>query len=362
MHSHLGPPDGVLDVASGVTTARDLGNDPDRLDDFKKRYDDGSAVGPHVLRSGFIEGRGEKAAAAKITAETEDEAKAAVEFFSKRGYEGIKIYNSMKPELVPVLAKAAHEKKMRVSGHIPVHMRAEEAVRAGYDEIQHVNMLFLNFMIDKDTDTRTPLRFSIVADRAATFDLGSKPVKDFFGLLLEKKTVVDPTLDAFEDLFLGKQGEVPEGMRPIADRLPVMVQRYFKTGGLPMEGKEELYAKSYAKLLAMVKALWDAKIPIVSGTDALAGLFLHHELELYVKAGIPTADVLRIGSLGAARVMKLEKKTGSIERGKVADFFLVDGDPIAHIEDLRKVTTTVRGGVVFPSNELYDTVGVKRMR
>src|SRR5581483_1108384 len=113
MHAHLGQPDGVLDIASGVTTARDLGNDPDRLDDYKKRFDEGAAVGPHVLRSGFIEGRGEKAAASKITAENEDEAKKAVELYAGRGYEGIKIYNSMKVELVPVLAKLAHEKGMR---------------------------------------------------------------------------------------------------------------------------------------------------------------------------------------------------------------------------------------------------------
>jgi hypothetical protein len=78
MHAHLGDADGVLDIASGVTTARDVGNDPDKLDDYKKRYDAGSAVGPRVLRMGFIEGRNEKAASSKITAETDTEAMAAV--------------------------------------------------------------------------------------------------------------------------------------------------------------------------------------------------------------------------------------------------------------------------------------------
>src|SRR4029453_12749052 len=135
------------------------------------------------------------------------------------------IYNSMKTELVPILAKAAHEKNMRVSGHIPVHMRAEEAVRAGYDEIQHANMLFLNFFIDKDTDTRTPLRFSIVADKAPDFDLKSKPALDFFQLLIDKKTVVDPTLAVFEQLFVSRPGEIPASFAPMVERLPVQVQR-----------------------------------------------------------------------------------------------------------------------------------------
>ena len=128
MHAHLGAADGALNIASGVTTVRDVGNDPDRLDDFKKRFDEGTAIGPHVLRAGFIEGRGEKAASSKITAETEAEAKAGVEFYAKRGYEMMKIYNSVKPELVPVITKEAHAHGMTVTGHIPVHMLAHEAV------------------------------------------------------------------------------------------------------------------------------------------------------------------------------------------------------------------------------------------
>src|SRR5258708_22168151 len=110
----------------------------------------------------------------------------------------MKIYNSIKPELVPVITKEAHARGMTVTGHIPVHMLASEAVRAGYDGIEHVNMLFLNFLADHDTDTRTPLRFSIVADKAADFDLKAKPAAEFFALLRAPHTVVDPTLDAFD--------------------------------------------------------------------------------------------------------------------------------------------------------------------
>ena len=60
----------------------------------------------------------------------------------------------------------------------PQYRAMLEAVRAGYDGIEHVNMLFLNFFADHDTDTRTTTRFTLVGDRAATFDLKSKPVVD----------------------------------------------------------------------------------------------------------------------------------------------------------------------------------------
>ena len=363
MHTHLDQVDGPLDIAAGVTTARDVGNDPDRVDELKARYDDGRAVGPHVLRAGFIEGRAEKAAASNVTAETPEEARAAVEFYAKRGYEQIKIYNSMRPELVPVIAEAAHARGMRVSGHVPVHMRAEEAVRAGYDELNHINMVFLNFFIDKDTDTRTPLRFSIVAERAAGLDLAGQPVRDFIALLRARKTVVDPTVNVFEDLFLDRVGELGPGVRAIADRLPVQLRRGYLRGGLPVpEGKDALYRSALAAALRMIKALHDAGVPLVAGTDALSGFMLHRELELHAAAGIPPGDVLYSATLGSARVMRRDKQSGSIAPGKDADLVLVDGDPLARMEDVRLVVTVVRGGVVYPSAELYQAVGVAPWR
>ncbi len=359
MHSHLGDADGALDIASGVTTARDVGNDPDKLDDYKKRFDDGSAVGPHVLRMGFIEGRGEKAASSKITAENEDEAKAAVEFYAKRGYEGIKIYNSMKPELVPILAREAHARGMSVTGHIPVHMLANEAVAAGYDGIEHINMLFLNFFADHDTDTRTTTRFTLVGDKAAGLDLKSKPVQDLLAQLRARKTVIDPTLDAFEGLLVAQPGKIPPGLEATVARLPVQTQRRFLVGGVPLDGKEQLYADSFEKLLAMVKAMADQKIPVVTGTDDIGGLMLHHELALFVRAGLAPAQALRMSTIDCARATKLDSKTGTIDANKAADLVVVEGDPLANIADLAKVSSTMRGGVVYASAPLYESVGVK---
>jgi hypothetical protein len=360
MHSHLGDVDGILDIASGVTTARDVGNDPDKLDDYKRRYDDGTAIGPHVIRFGFIEGRGEKAASSKVTAETEAEAKAAVDSYAKRGYEGVKIYNSMKPDLVPLIAKEAHGRNMMVSGHIPVHMLANEAVRAGYDGIEHVNMLFLNFFADHDTDTRTTLRFSLVGDKAASFDLTSKPVTEFFALLKDHHTVIDPTLDAFEGLLVAEPGKVVPGLESLVARLPATTQRGFLLGGLPMDGdKAKTYRASFDKMLEMVKRLHDAKIPVVVGTDSLPGLMVHHELALFVRAGLTPAQALQSDTIDAARAMKVDKKSGSIAKGKVADLAIIDGDPLAHIEDIASVVSTVKGGVVFPSAPLYEAAGVR---
>ncbi|HWO19819.1 MAG TPA: amidohydrolase family protein [Kofleriaceae bacterium] len=361
MHAHLDAADGLLAIASGVTTVRDVGIDPDDLDDFKRRFDTGAAVGPHVVRFGFIEGRNEKAAASRVTAETVEEAKAAVDFFVKRGYDGVKIYNSVKPELVPVIAAAAHAKGLQVTGHIPVHMLAHEAVKAGYDGIEHVNMLFLNFFATHETDTRDTTRFTLVGERADALDLKSKPVLEFFELLRTKRTVITPTLTAFEDLFVGEQGKVPPGLEELVARLPVVPQRRFLLGGLPIgsPAQREQYLAAWGKLLAMVKALHEAKITVMIGTDSIGGLMVHHEMELFSRAGIPNATVLQIATLGAARAMRTDGKVGTIAAGRRADLAIIDGDPLADIRAIRAVTSTMRAGVVYPSAPLYEAVGVR---
>jgi imidazolonepropionase-like amidohydrolase len=199
-----------------------------------------------------------------------------------------------------------------------------------------------------------------VAQRGASLDLDSEEVQAFFGLLVEKGVVVDPTVAIFEGMFTGRPGETDPGARKIAHRLPPQVRRGFLTGGLPVpEGMDQLYRNSYRAMLEMVRRVYDAGIPVVAGTDALAGFMLHRELELYVEAGIPSEEVLRIATLQAATVANHADRLGSIEPGKLADLILVDGDPISDISDIRNVVLTVKGGVLYKPEELYPLVGVK---
>jgi len=358
MHTHNSEDDGMLDIASGVTSVRDLANDTDFLLDLRKKYERGAAIGPRIVLAGIIDGPGKFAGPTKVLVDNQEQALAAVDNYAKLGYEQIKIYSSVKPELVPVIIRRAHEQGLRVSGHIPAFMRAEDAVRDGYDEIQHTNFLFLNFWPDIQ-DTRTPIRFTAVAERAALLDLQSAQVKSFLDLLREKKIVIDPTVTIFEGMFTARKGAMSPGYVVIADRLPPQVRRGFLTGGLPVpEGMDQRYRDSFRSLLAMVKALYDNHITIVAGTDAMAGFSLHRELELYVQAGIPPAEVLRIATLGAASVMKHDDQLGSVAPGKLADLDIIDGDPSTNISDVRKVVTVIKDGKVYDARAVAAQIGV----
>ncbi|MGH9884995.1 MAG: amidohydrolase family protein, partial [bacterium] len=179
MHVHLRDIDGVAELAAGVTTVRDLGNDAGELGARIARIAAGRELGPTVLRAGFIDGAGKLAAPIGVQVATADEARAAVQRYADQGFVQIKIYSSVPPALVPVIAGAAHERGLRVSGHVPTGMTAAQAVGAGFDELQHANFLFLQFLAGPDDDTRTQLRVTRVAERGASLDLSSPEVRSF---------------------------------------------------------------------------------------------------------------------------------------------------------------------------------------
>ncbi|HEV2705014.1 MAG TPA: amidohydrolase family protein, partial [Pyrinomonadaceae bacterium] len=360
MHVHIGPNDGLLHMAAGVTSVRDLANDTDALLALKNKIETNAEIGPRILMSGFMDGRGPYAGPTKVFVDTEAEARAAIDNYARLGYTGIKIYSSIKPELAPKIIELAHAKGLRVSGHVPAFMTAEQFVQAGADELQHTNFLFLNFLFDEVKDTRTPARFTAVAERGATVDLNSERVRAFIKLLKDRKVVVDPTVSVFEGMFTDRPGKMSASYAAVADRLPPQVRRGFLAGGLPVpEGKDERYRESAKALLRMVKMLYDAGIPIVAGTDALPGFALHRELELYAEAGIPAAEVLRLATLGAARVMKRDGELGSVAPGKLADLILVEGNPAERISDIRRVSLVVKDGHVYETAALYRSIGVR---
>lgn len=358
MHAHVGDNDGLLNLAAGVTTVRDLANDTDTLLARRKRIDAGTEIGTRIVIAGIIDGRGPYQGPTKVLVSTEAEARAAVDNYVRLGYVQIKIYSSVSPELVPPIIDEAHKNGLRVSGHIPAFMTASQCVKLGYDEIQHVNFLILNFMPDVK-ETRTPARFSEPAKRAADLDLNSPEVQAFVKLLQQHHTTLDPTMSVFEETIVARPGEVPPGYKTVENRLPAQVRRGLLSGGItPPEGMEARYQQSFAKMVDLVGVLYRAGIPIEAGTDSMAGFTLQRELELDTQAGIPAPKVLQLATLGAARIMKRDAELGSITAGKLADMVLIDGNPAVNISDVRRTSLTMKDGVVYKPAELYSELGV----
>jgi imidazolonepropionase-like amidohydrolase len=362
MHQHFFPDLAMFDIAAGITTGRDLGNSIDELSKLKTHIEQGEQIGPRIIRAGFIDGPGPFEGPIKVLAATPAEARERVDHYAELGYVQIKVYSSVKPELVPVIIDEAHKRGLRVSGHVPSGMIAEQFVRDGADEIQHMNFVMLNFMPDV-TETRTPARFTEPGKRAAGLDLNSPQVSQFIALLKEHHTVVDPTMAIWEETYIDRPGKIPMMDAYMFDRLPLQIQRSAKTASqsLPVAdaATDQLYRASYANFVHMLKKLYDNGITVVAGTDMGSGYALHRELEIYNQSGIAAPEVLRMATLTAAQVMKRDNELGSIAPGKLADLILVEGDPSINISDIRKIDTVTKGGAVMYPKELYPAMGIR---
>jgi cytosine/adenosine deaminase-related metal-dependent hydrolase len=361
MHQHLFADNAFLDIAAGITTVRDLANSIEELGKLKKRIEAGEQIGPRIVLAGFIDGPGPYEGPVKVLAATPEEARKQVDRYADLGYVQIKIYSSVKPELVPVIIEEAHKRGLRVSGHVPAGMIAEQFVRDGADEIQHMNFVFLNFWPEV-TETRTPARFTEPGKRAASLDLNSPQVNDFVALLKQHHTVIDPTLTIWEATYVDRPGNISEEDAYMFQRLPLQVQRGAKMAAealpTPDAATDQLYRASFGNFVRMVKKLYDNGITVVAGTDLGKGYSLHRELEIYSAAGIPAPEVLRLATLTAAQVMQRDGELGSIAPGKLADMILVNGDPTTNISEIRKIDTVIKGGAVMVPAELYPAMGV----
>lgn len=354
MHGHFGVDDGVLNIAGGITNVRIIGGTHDKIIDMTDKIDAGTVIGPNTYRAGFMDKAGPYASG--WPAESLEDALDRIDFFADHGYLQVKLYSSIEPEWVTTLAERAHARGLRVSGHIPAFMSAEQAIRAGYDEIQHINMVFLNFIAGDRADTRQQLRFSLYGEEAADVDIDSQEVNDFIALLKENDIVIDPTAAIFESMLTHVAGEPDPTFAAVVDHLPPTVSRGMYSPEFP---HGETWARSQPNQAAMLRKLYESGIQLVPGSDNMAAFTIHRELEVYAEAGIPNAAVLKMATLDSARVVGVDDRTGSIEVGKDSDLILVDGNPLEDISTIRRATLVMKGNTVYRPDELYKAIGVK---
>ncbi len=360
MHSHINQQRGLVSIAGGVTHTRDMGNNNEKTLQLKSDFDHQKIIGPRLYLAGFIDRKSDYSSSLGKIVSSLSEALDAVNWYADNGYIQIKLYASISPEWIEPIAKQAHKRGLRVSGHIPAFVNASQAVTLGFDEINHSTMIFLNFLVENDVDTRTRVRFTAVAEGAGDIDLSSKQVKEFLALLKSNDTVVDPTVMGYIAMFEQQKGQMDPRYKDIAKHFPEEVYRWKSQPDMEVnEGNHVAYQNSADKLLAMVKKLHQEGITIVPGTDDIPAFTLYSELAAYVKAGISNAEVLQIATIGSARVLGVDKRFGSIKIGEEADLILIDGNPLQNIEDIRRVNLVIKSDNYYYPYELHQQLGVK---
>ena len=361
MHGHMSDNDALLNVMAGVTSVRDMGNEIKILDPLIEKIENNQIIGPRITKSAFIEGKSEFSSATGEIASTEQEAIDLVNMYGEKGgYFQIKIYSSINGDWVPAMAKAAKKHGMRVTGHIPAFSTVDEMIAAGYDEITHINQAMLSWVLEREEDTRTLYRITGMK-RFIDLDLNSDKVQNTLNTMVEKNIAVDPTMVIHEFGLTARNGVTRAGTLDYIENMPVGVQRSAKVALLNVadQAEDDAYRMAFDKIIATLTLMHEKGIFLVPGTDLGGAFELHRELELFKKVGMTNAEVLRRASYDMANYLGYGEQLGSIEVGKLADFFLVPGDPLTDIRAIKTISMVSKGGVIYFPSEVYPEFGIK---
>jgi len=363
-HQHVGDDWNLLqNVATGITNYRSPGTLIDEALSIYKRRAAGDLLAPDGKISVIIDRKDALAAQGALTVSSAEEAIAAVDKIKAAGLWGVKFYTSMDPAWIAPASAEAHKLGLHVHGHVPAGMRPLDAVRAGYDEVTHINFILMQAMPQEVVDkANTAARLEGPARYGKDVDLDAAPMKAFYAELARRQTIIDPTLTVWEPLMTSDGSAISPEYAPFADVAPPGVARSWKIGGYPLsEGlTRDDYRRSFVKMVELVGKLHRAGVRIVAGTDGY-GLELVRELELYSQAGLSNAQALQTATINPARMTGMARSTGSIAPGKTADLILVDGDVSKDLANLRHVDTVFLDGYRLGGEALRGASGLSGM-
>ena len=363
-HQHVGDDWNLLqNVATGMTNYRSPGSMIDEALSIYKRRAAGDVLAPDGKISVIVDRKDPLAAQGALTVSSEAETIAAVDKIKAAGLWGVKFYTSMNPAWIAPGAAEAHKLGLHVHGHVPAGMRPLDAVRAGYDEVTHINFIMMQAMPQDIVDkANTAARLEGPAKYGKDVDLDSPAMKAFYAELAKRKTIIDPTLTVWEPLMTSDGSTISPEYAPYADIAPPAVSRGWKISGYPLFDNltRDDFRKSFGKMVGLVGRLHDAGVRIVAGTDG-NGLELVRELELYQQAGLNNAEALQTATIVPARMTGMDDRTGSIALGKTADIILVDGDVSKDLRNLRHVDTVFLDGYRLDADALREASGLSGM-
>jgi imidazolonepropionase-like amidohydrolase len=354
MHAHYEQVEwGPIYLAAGVTTVRDVGNVLEFIATVRDKVNSGEGLGPHMLTAGVVDGAGPRAIGVERVVTPED-AEKWVKTYHDDGFQQMKIYSSVKPDEVRAICSDAHKLGMTVTGHIPEGMTIYDGVNDGMDQVNHIQYV-VRALQPKGVDPAkmTPEERKKLTESLSVDSPAGKEVVEF---LKEHGTVIVDTTALYELIFHPADqplSQIEPGVAKVAPELRIQ----YAGMGAPPERAAEMQ-KLWHVYLDTLGALHKAGVTLVAGTDqAVPGYSVYREIELYVQAGFTPMEALQAATIVPARVMKVDKGSGTVEAGKRADFDILDANPLENIHNIRTVRRVVANGILYESAPLWESVG-----
>jgi imidazolonepropionase-like amidohydrolase len=341
MHVHVEyPNDLLLFVANGVTSVRNMwGNTdkklwlglPDQLE-MKKQIAAGTLFGPTVYTAGpIMDGAPANHPLMESFTSPEDAAE-SVAWQKAQGYDFIKVYDHLSPEVYEAILTAAQEQDMPVVGHVPFAVGVNGVLESGQLTIEH-----LTGYVDPDE-----VKFLIPEAQLDEYAQGTKAAGVWSCVTLSEYPKSKQTPDVFDQL----QHQPGMIYQSPSTRLLSPFMYYMAAKSHTYEGED--YPERVAELnRKMVQALHEAGAGILLGTDAaqsyhLPGFSVHEELALLVEAGLTPYEALAAGTKNAAIALRQENEFGRVAEGQRADLLLLNANPLEDVAN-----TNDRAGVLL---------------
>lgn len=361
-------------LALGITGVRNMHTSADTALELvaaiKRRIADGTLRGPRFIANGAIVDGPMPIHPGSIALGTPAAARAAVDSLAAAGADFIKVYDRLPRDVYLAIGEQAKLRGIPFVGHLPSAVRVAEAAIAGQRGIEHAGAL--SFECSPRGDS---IRADLLAHPVSSYEEWVRTkgalartwtverCASAIEALRRNGTWFTPTLAVYWGAV--HADSVLANARALAV-VPVDVRRRWEADARESpEWRRDADAAILEAGTNTVRALHRAGVPLLAGTDTgnpllIPGYSLHKELELLVSAGLTRLEALQTATINPARFLEATDSLGAVERGKLADLVLLDGDPLADIRNTRRIRAVVANGRYYDRAALDALLVVAR--
>ncbi len=367
MHTHWYETEYLpLFIANGVTGIRLMSGAPIHFN-WMREIKAGRLIGPRIVEASRILDGPKPIWPGSLVVTNKEQASQAVRHAKKGGVDFIKVYSGLSREAYFAIADECKKQNLPFVGHVPYVLSTTEVSDAGQKSIEHLQAIVRGCAKHEDDLSQTLSKDKRSYDRV--FEQGldsydSQKAKRLYETFLRNGTWLCPTMTLSRGRFLIHTESISAD--PRLDYIPRFLRKQWEDSraGLIRQRAEQGWSSGeevYKKCLKFVGFLRNAGLrqQILAGTDTgnpycLPGFSLHDELEMLVQSGFTAAEALRTSTCNAARFLGREASIGTVEKGKLADFVLLEANPLEDIRNTTRIAGVVFDGKLYSKPELQD--------
>jgi hypothetical protein len=333
---------------NGVTGVRDMAGAWDTMKSWRADVASGRVVGPRLIASGpYLEGGATPIP--HILARNPEEGRRGVDSLVSLGVDLVKVHGRLSPPTFFAIARRARERRIPFAGHVSQTIGAQAASDSGLRSVEHLLGIPMPCTPSESIALRPRFPIQSALGRCRSTDLAPT-----YASFVRNNTWVTPTFTAAVEIARWPRRDLPGDS--LARYLPDTLKR-FVLDLFPMPDSIPSNADSaglavLAKRMAQVVEMRRAGVGIMTGTDAPLrnsppGFGLLEEMSLLERGGLSNREVLRAATLEPARYLAATDSMGLVKPGMLADLVLLDANPLADINNTRRINTVIANGRVF---------------